>query len=379
MDSSIDGGPLLRYRALVASGKLKPDPVQELTAEKLQSLYMALTGYRRSVGAPSWRERLGLARRQSTAAPQGLYLCGSVGRGKSMLMDLFYAEAPLIQKRRTHFHAFMLEVHDRLHVWRRQAASDSQARDPIATVASELAGQTTLLCFDEFQVTNIADAMILGRLLQGLLDLGVVIVATSNAAPDDLYAGGLQRELFLPTIALIKDQLDVLALDGTVDYRRARIRGLKVYHTPADSAAKSALIAAFSRLTDGEVGAPDRIEVQGRTLEIRRAARGVAWSSFPELCERALGPADYLKLASRYHTLILEGIPLLSPERRNEARRFVTLIDALYEHRTKLIASAAAAPDRLYPAGDHAGEFLRTASRLIEMEGIDYLDRPHLS
>jgi cell division protein ZapE len=266
----------------------------------------------------------------------------------------------------------MVEVHARIHEWRQ-----TQDGDPIKPLAKELARQATLLCFDEFQVTNIADAMILGRLFEKLLDRGVVVVATSNLAPDELYAGGLQRESFLPAIALINRRLDVLALDGAIDYRRQRVRAMAVYHAPLGESATRALEDAFASLTDGEAGAPLDIAVQGRVFTLARVARGVGFAPFGALCGEARGPADYLALARTLHTLVVDGVPVMGDDQRNEVRRFITLIDALYEHRVKLICAAAAAPDRLYPAGEHAGEFKRAASRLAEMQSAEYLALPH--
>jgi cell division protein ZapE len=370
-------GPLARYRHRVAAGGLKADPCQELAAEKLESLAHALAEYRPAEGGGGWRERLGLARRPDPA-PQGLYIFGAVGRGKSMLMDLFFAAAPVERKRRVHFHAFMLEVHERLHALR-QDGDNGRNGDPIAPLAAQIAADATLLCFDEFQVTNIADAMILGRLFEAMFARGVVVVATSNTAPDDLYANGLQRDRFLPAIAMLKEKLDVLELDGDVDYRRTRIKGMRVYHTPLGRAATQALGEAFARLTEGATAEPDKLLVQGRTLTIQRAARGVAMATFAELCEKPLWAADYLAIATHFHTLVLDGVPVLRAEQRNEARRFITLIDALYEHRVKLICAAAAVPEQLYATGDHAGEFERTASRLFEMQSEDYLAAPHLT
>ncbi|MFO1190382.1 MAG: cell division protein ZapE [Alphaproteobacteria bacterium] len=372
----MNDGPLARYRAHRDSGEIKPDPVQELAAEKLESLHHALAGYRPE-GRQGWRERLGLGRnRNRDAPPQGLYIFGDVGRGKSMLMDLFFAAAPIAKKRRVHFHAFMLEVHGRIHEWR-------QARpigdDPVPPLAQAIAAETTLLCFDEFQVEDVATAMILRRLFTTLLDAGVVVVATSNVAPSDLYKDGLQRESFLPFIDLLQERLDILEMSGSVDYRLARLKGLSVYHTPLGPRADAALDDAFRRLTDDAAGAPLTLEVQGRRLVVPRAARGVARFTFSELCERPLGAADFIALATHFHTLILAGIPELSPARRDEAKRFLILIDALYEHSTKLVCSAAAPPDRLYPAGDGAKAFLRTASRLMEMQAADYLEKAHIS
>ena len=371
-------GPLAAYRARLAAGALKPDMMQALAAEKLESLWRALKDYRPSDGAGGWRARFGLAGR-ADPAPLGLYLCGGVGRGKSMLMDLFFAAVGLDRKRRVHFHAFMLEIHQRLHRWRQQTRHEGDDDDPIARVAAEIAAEAWLLCFDEFQVTNVADAVVLGRLLDALFQRGVVMVATSNTAPEELYAGGLQRELFLPAIDLINDRLDVLELAGELDYRRRILTRMAVYFTPLGEAASDALRDAFRELTEGAEAGPEELIVQGRRLTVPRAARGVARSTFVELCERPLGPADYLALATHFHTLILDGVPRLDPERRNEARRFITLIDALYEHRAKLICAAAAEPEQIYSLGDHAREFRRTASRLHEMQSEAYLLAPHLT
>jgi len=369
------GGPLAEYRMRRRAGDLQADPAQELAAEKLQSLHNALLRYEPAAGRLGWRERLGLARRREEA-PQGLYIFGGVGRGKSMLMDLFFATAPPARKRRVHFHAFMLEVHESLHRERQDGRAET---DPLAPLAARVAEEATLLCFDEFHVSNIADAMLLGRLFSALFDLGVVVVATSNYAPDDLYKGGLQRERFLPFIELLKERLDVLELDGVVDYRLSRLQGMTVYHRPLGRAASGALAAAFARLTDDAAGAATTLVVQGRRMAVPRAAKGVAWFGFADLCEQPLGAADYIAIATHFHTLILDGIPRMTEEKRNEARRFMTLIDALYEHKTNLICAADDAPDRLYVAGDGAFDFRRTASRLVEMQSKAYLARPHLT
>jgi cell division protein ZapE len=293
-----------------------------------------------------------------------------------MLMDLFFAAAPLERKRRVHFHAFMLEVHDGLHRQRQEPAAEG---DVLAPLADRIVAESALLCFDEFQVGNIADAMLLGRLFAALFDLGVVVVATSNVAPDGLYAGGLQRDRFLPFIDLLKERLDILELDGVIDHRRNRIKGMTVYHQPLGPAAESALADAFARLTDDVAGMPTTLAIQGRTLAVPKAAKGVACFRFDDLCERPLGAADYIAIATHFHTVIVDGVPRMSPQQRNEARRFMTLIDALYEHKTNLICAAADAPDRLYASGHGAEEFRRTASRLLEMQSVDYLGRPHLA
>ncbi|MFZ9413643.1 MAG: cell division protein ZapE [Alphaproteobacteria bacterium] len=369
--------PTALLREAVAAGRVRPDAAQEAVAERLDHVAAGLDAAPGKARAGGWFSRLGFGARQAAPepppGPQGLYIHGPVGRGKSMLMDLFFAAAPVADRRRVHFHAFMLEIHDRLHR-RRQARAEA---DPIGPVAREIAAEARLLCFDEFQVTNIADAMILGRLFQGLFDAGVTVVATSNTRLQDLYAGGLQRDRFLPAIALLRARLEEVALDGPDDYRRDRIRGMAVYHAPLGPAAAAALDRAFAELTEGAGAEPLAIAVQGRSVTLRAAARGVARASFRELCEAPLGPADYLAIARTCHTLVLEGIPVLTAERRNEARRFVTLVDALYEHRAKLVCSAAAQPDALHAAGDHAAEFRRTASRLHEMQSAEYLAAPH--
>ena len=369
-------GPLAAWRRLRAEGIVRHDPMQELAVEKLETLHHRLADWK--PGPRGLLGRLGLAK--PAPPPQGLYLHGGVGRGKSMLMDLFFASAPVEPRRRVHFHAFMLETHARIHAWR-QLPADAPERaggdDPIPPIAARVAAEARLLCFDEFQVSDVADAMILGRLFTELLGRGVVVVATSNRAPNELYLGGLNRQLFLPFIALVEKELDVLHLDGPIDYRLARLAGLPVYHSPLGPAAEAALDKVFADLTDGAPAEPDRIEVQGRAIAVPRAARGVARMDFEALCARPLGPADYLALAARFHTLVLDGVPAMGPEKRNEAKRFVTLVDALYEAKAKLVLSAAAAPDDLYPAGDGSFEFGRTVSRLMEMQSADYMALPH--
>ena len=285
-----------------------------------------------------------------------------------MLMDLFFAAAPVINKRRVHFHAFMLEVHARIEGERR-----ARTGEPIAQVAADLAADAVLLCFDEFQVNDIADAMIIERLFRALFTAGTVVVATSNRPPQLLYEHGLQRERFLPFIALLDERLDRLELDSGRDYRLSRMMGQRVYHWPLDIAAQAALEAAFAELTDGAPGGSETLTVLGRPLVVPRVAQNVAWFRFDELCARPLAAADFLALAERYAAVIVEGIPLLSPQRRNEAQRLHILIDTLYEARTLLIASAEAPPEELYVAGDGAFEFRRTVSRLHEMQSEDYL------
>jgi cell division protein ZapE len=368
-------GPLLAYRALRRKGDLQPDPMQELAAEKLQSLHNALAGYEPVKGLQGWAARLGFVRR-TEEPPQGLYIYGPVGRGKSMLMDLFFEHAPVANKRRVHFHAFMIEVHDAVHAWRQDANRKSD-RDPLPQIAEQIAVDTWLLCFDEFHVTNIADAMILGRLFTALFEHGVVVVTTSNFAPDELYKNGLQRARFLPFIELLKQKLDFLELASPTDYRLARLKAMRVFHAPLGPAASRTLQKVFEDLTAGADARPEELTVKARAVPVPRAARGVACFTFAGLCGEPLGAEDYITIAERYHTLVLDGVPRLTEDRRNEAKRFMILIDTLYEHKVKLVMAADAAPHDLYKGPSHAFEFERTISRLMEMQSNDYLASQH--
>jgi cell division protein ZapE len=379
-------GPLGEYRARLRAGDIRPDGAQELAAEKLESLHKALLAFQPQTGSRGWKARFGLARRRVEPPPQGLYIYGGVGRGKSMLMDIFFRTSPVTAKRRVHFHAFMQEIHARLKA-RRGARSVRELRpgvraredDIVSEIARDIAAETWLICFDEFQVLDIADAMILGRLFEALFEAGAVMLATSNRPPRDLYKDGLQRENFLPFIALLEQRLDILQLDSSTDYRLESMRTMHVFLTPLEPANEARLRAYFARLTHGATVRADTLTVHGRDLTIPMAADDIAFATFKELCEMPLGPADYLAIAERYDVLFLSRIPQLGPEKRNEAKRFVTLIDALYEHRVKLVCTAEALPDDLYPRGDGAFEFERTASRLHEMQSEGYIGAQHLS
>ncbi|MEM6903293.1 MAG: cell division protein ZapE, partial [Pseudomonadota bacterium] len=359
--------PIAAYRHLLEAGTLKPDPAQAYVAERLQTLHRAVASYQPSTNGGGWRARLGLTRRPQEPAPQGLYLFGGVGRGKSMLMDMFHQTTNVQNKRRVHFHAFMAEVHSKLHRLRKAARKDDEIQ-VIPTVADQIAAETWLLCFDEFHVTDITDAMILGRLFEALFERGVVVVATSNWAPDDLYKDGLQRELFLPFIDVLKQQLDVIELDQGIDYRQARIQGMPVFYCPADAMARLALDQAFDDLSRGVAASATMLTVNGRNLPVPCQAEQVARFTFAELCEQPLGASDYIAIAKAYSTVMVENVPALGADKRNEAKRLILLIDALYEARCRLMLSTAVPVDMLYPEGDHSFEFQRALSRLEEMQ-----------
>ncbi|RAI31984.1 cell division protein ZapE [Rhodoplanes serenus] len=369
-----------RYAALVAAGEIERDRAQARVVEALAGLQERLVTDRiaRKSSALGWL----FGARETKRPPfvRGLYLHGEVGRGKTMLMDLFYATSRVERRRRAHFHEFMADVHERVHAYRRKLKSgELPDGDPIALTAADLAAEAWLLCFDEFHVTDIADAMILGRLFTRLFGLGVVVVATSNAMPDDLYKDGLNRALFVPFIALLKEHMEVLRLDARTDYRREKLAGVRVWHTPADAAAAAALDDAWHRLTHGHESRDHALVVKGRTVRVPRAAMGAARFSFHDLCGQPLGASDYLRIAHEFHTLVVDRVPVMEFQNRNEAKRFITLIDTLYDHGVKLVASAAAEPEGLYRAteGVEANEFKRTVSRLIEMASESYLALPH--
>jgi cell division protein ZapE len=349
------------WREAVTAGALKPDAAQEAAAARLDALGQAL------------QERPGFSLFRRPAAPRGLYLWGAVGRGKTMLMDMFFAALPLEQKRRAHFNSFMVDVHARIHAIRGQGGT----ADPIAAVAHALAQDARLLCFDEFQVTDVADAMILGRLFEALFAENITIVATSNTPPERLYEGGLNRQLFLPFIAQIQKQLDVLALNGPTDYRMQRLAGVRTWMTPLSDGTEAAMNAAWTSLTGTRAGRPVILALLGRKLVVPQAARGVARFSFADLCEQPLAAADYLAIARDFHTVLIDHVPRMTADMRNAARRFILLVDTLYDEGVKLIASAVTAPEDLYVEGDGADAFRRTVSRLAEMQSEDYLREGH--
>ncbi len=366
-------GPQPRYEALIREGVLDADPAQGQAVERLQELHDQVRDY--------CRARRGWFRRPQSP-PRGVYLWGGVGRGKTLLMDLFANNTDIAAKRRVHFHEFMADVHDRIARWR---ATDENTKrrhkgfnrkapdDPMAPVAHDLARDALVLCFDEFQVSDIADAMILGRLFEAMFDNGVVIVATSNRAPDDLYKDGLNRQLFVPFIELLKDRTDVLELVSARDYRLDKLTGAPVYYQPLGPAADRAMDDAWTRMLSGGRERRETIRVKGRTLTIPRAGRGAARFDFADLMEQPLGAGDYIAIVNRYGALFVDHIPVMGPQQRNEARRFINLIDAVYDSRTKFVCSAAGPPDALYTTGDGSFEFERTASRLVEMQSEDYL------
>lgn len=365
------------YQDLVASGAIEADAAQAEAVEALAALEARLDGYR-----PARKQSfLGrLFADKNGGPPRGLYIHGEVGRGKTMLMDLFFQQSPVEHKRRAHFHEFMAGVHERIYAFRQNIARGEIADgDVVALTAASIFEEAWLLCFDEFHVTDIADAMILGRLFSRLFELGTVVVATSNVAPEDLYKGGLNRALFLPFIAQIEAHMDVLRLDARTDFRLEKLAGVKMWLVPADHQADAALDKAFAKLTGNAAAKPRDISIKGRILHVPRSAHGVARFSFEDLCEKPLGASDYLRLAHDYHTILIDHIPVMDYADRNAAKRFIALIDTLYDNAVKLMASAQADPLTLYRAdeGVEANEFKRTSSRLIEMSSESYLAMPH--
>ncbi|SFI39539.1 cell division protein ZapE [Nitrosomonas sp. Nm34] len=391
-----ENGPEAEYQTLMQTGELKPDADQARAVASLERLhrelviYPAIGNQNNKFSFKNWWPTGWFRKSGNKPAPKGIYLYGGVGRGKSMLMDLFYSVAPMTFKRRVHFHEFMLDIHARLkqahdlsaQKRRQHGGGRASAADPIPVIARQIAGEATLLCFDELQVTDIADAMVLARLFNALFEQGVIVVATSNRPPDELYKHGLNRHRFLPFIEQIKERLELVALEGPVDYRYNRLKGAQTYYFPVNEETTAQLSATFFRLTDRRIEdrakvPSETLNVQGRTLFVPKAARGVAVFSFKRLCANPVGSADYLAIARTYHTVIMVAIPQFTPENSDQAKRFITFIDALYEHNVKFLCSAAVPPQSLYAGGGISFEFERTISRLMEMQSEDYLTRGH--
>jgi cell division protein ZapE len=373
------GSVATRYAGNLAAGRIERDDAQLAVVEKLSQLEARISEHRpaRNSSPLGW---LFANREQAQPQIKGLYIYGEVGRGKTMLMDLFFESSPVMRKRRAHFHEFMLDVHERIYLVRQKMKFGEHAdEDPITMVADELAAEAWLLCFDEFHVTDIADAMILGRLFAQLFERGIVVVATANVPPDELYKDGLNRALFLPFIAMLNARMDAVRLAARTDFRLEKLAGQPVWYVPDDVKADAALDQAWRRLSGGERGNALEIPLKGRSIHVPRAFMGVARFTFRDLCEEPLAAADYLRIARQFHTIILDHVPAMTYDNRNAAKRFIILIDTLYDMNVKLIASAATAPEALYRAdeGFEAREFKRTASRLVEMGAQSYLARPH--
>jgi len=365
-----------RYAAMVASGEVEADPLQRAAASRLDALSDALS--RQQLAAKSSALGWLFAKRAPKGqSPKGLYIHGGVGRGKTMLMDMFFAAASIRAKRRVHFNDFMTDAHDRIQRHRRARADGTASEDdPVPPVARAIAAQARLICFDEFTVTDIADAMLLSRLFRALFAEGVVLVATSNVAPDDLYRDGLNRQLFLPFIELLKQHADILPLDSGIDYRLRRLERLPVYVTPLGPQADAAMEEAWQSASGGLQAAPASLSVMGRTVPVPLATHDAARFGFADLCEKPLGARDYLAIADHYATVFVERVPVLGEGRRNEAKRLILLVDTLYDRRIRLFMSADAEPDQLYTmkTGTEAFEFARTASRLTEMRSADWAE-----
>lgn len=366
----------MRYEALVKAGKIEGDPAQRRVAKALDGLLEEIGAKRVSRKSSSLGWLFAKKRAEKPAGIRGLYIHGAVGRGKTMLMDLFFEAVPARRKRRAHFNDFMADVHERIHAYRQKLkAGEVKETDPIPPVAADLLADAWVLCFDEFSVTDITDAMILSRLFAELFARGCVLVATSNVAPDDLYRDGLNRGLFLPFIDLLKTHTRICALDARTDYRLEKTEQLPVYNAPLDTASAKRMDAAWQQVTHGRPAVSDAIRIKGHEVDIPQVVDGAARFTFADLCARPLGASDYIALAERFHTIFIDGIPTLSEKTRNEAKRFITLVDILYDHQVRLFASAAATPDALMTTrkGTEAFEFDRTSSRLFEMQSRDYL------
>lgn len=368
----MNANPYQVYKGKVAAGEIKPDPVQDKAAQGLDRLYTEILA-EQDRPKISFLQRIAGFNKDDPPPIKGIYMYGGVGRGKSMLMDLFYDCLPdTIKKRRVHFHEFMIEVHDYIHSRKEDDSDKGMVEQALPSLADLIIRRSRVLCFDEFHVTDITDAMILGRLFKILFEMDIIVVATSNWSPDCLYEGGLQRERFLPFIKLLKTRVHVQHLDSPHDYRKHFIPVEGTYFTPLDKSTAQAMDRVFAKLTEGEVIAKDSFKVKGRKLTAAQAGGGVARFTFAQLCEKPLGAEDYITLAQRYDTVLLEGIPKLSFEKRNEAKRLMNLVDALYEAGTRLIISAQVSPQEIYSGHDHAYEFERTISRLQEMQGSEW-------
>lgn len=363
------------YQQLIEQGDVHEDTEQLRIIAEMDTLLPTLSHYTPKFAQPFWNRIF-----NNSPPPKGLYIYGGVGRGKSMLMDLYFALLPTKHKRRVHFHAFMLEVHEALYKWRKHnKESNASHNNPLQDIAKQIAEQSWILCFDELQITDITDAMIVGRLFKALFELGVVVIATSNRHPDELYKDGLQRERFIPFITLIFNTMTILNLDSSTDYRLNRLQAMDtLYYTPLGKNATNFMQHTFDTLTNHATISTNTLHVQGRELTISHSVGDIAMLSFAELCEQPLGTADYMELASEYSTLLITDIPQMNADMRNEAKRFVTLIDTLYEHKVKLICSAEVSPEHLYISGTGAFEFERTASRLHEMQSRDYCCAEHV-
>jgi cell division protein ZapE len=372
MPTLINPTPLDRYHILVNKQVIDPDPMQESAAHILTRLYHDVMAYEQQ--RQGWKQKV-LYMVTKKMPPRGVYLHGPVGRGKSMMMDIFYDSIPLgIKKRRVHFHQFMIEVHDYIH----SRQSDGVLEDmdaALPSLALVISNRSRVLCFDEFHVTDVADAMLLSRLFTAMFDQGISVVITTNWAPDDLYKGGLQRERFLPFIKLVKERMEIVNVESPTDYRARKLKEMSVYFSPLNATSAKRAEDLFQNLTDGEEGVQDLVNVKGRTIQVPIAAKGVARFGFSQLCERPLGAEDYLAIAKRYHTVFLENIPVLGYDRRNEAKRLMTLVDVLYDNHRNLVITADETPHKIYTGHDHAFEFQRTISRLLEMQGEAYLNR----
>jgi cell division protein ZapE len=364
--------PQQLYKRRVADGSVRPDAGQQRAVQSLQRLHDEL------INAKNQKSR-GWFFKKPVGTPRGVYLYGGVGRGKSMLMDLFYASLPdTFSKRRVHFHAFMIEVHDYIHARRQDDDFDDGIDGVLPALAARIAERSRVLCFDEFHVTDVADAMILGRLFTALFGHGVVVVATSNWPPERLYEGGLQRDRFEPFIDLLKNRLEIVQLDGPIDYRTQLLQTEGTYFWPLGEVATHKANDVFHKLTGGVEATPGELIVKGRAIAVY-SAMGVARFTFAQLCENPHGAEDYLNIARVYKTVFLENIPKIGYDRRNEAKRLMILIDALYESRVRLIVTADALPDKLYRGDDHGFEFQRTVSRLQEMQSAAYLGALNVS